>query len=104
MTFEVQTQTTPDVHDILAKVEIFRSLRREDLQEIASIAQQRTYPHGTVVVSAGDAGEEMVIIQAGAFEVFQINQKLGLERTLARLGPGQYFGEISLLSGGKRNA
>src|SRR5262245_9423140 len=96
--------TAPDILDVLAKVEIFRSLRREDLQEMARIAEKRTYKNGDTVVSMGDPGEEMFIVQAGAFEVFQLNQKLGLKRTLARLVPGQYFGEISLLSGAKRSA
>src|SRR5688500_16265044 len=104
MIAETQVPTTPGLLDVLAKVEIFRTLRREDLQEVAQIAKKRTYPDGETVVSMGDPGEEMFIIQSGPFQVFQINQKLGLERTLVRLLPGQYFGEISLLSGGKRTA
>jgi type II secretory ATPase GspE/PulE/Tfp pilus assembly ATPase PilB-like protein len=93
-----------DVLDILGQIEIFRTLRREDLQEIAAIAQKRTYTRDDKVVSMGDIGEEMFIILRGAFQVFQLNQKLGVERNLVRLLPGQYFGEISLLSGGKRTA
>lgn len=102
----VETPAAPptDVLDILAKIEIFRNLRREDLQEIAAVAEKRTYKAGDTVVSMGDAGEEMFIIVSGVFQAFQFNQKLGLERHLARLRAGSYFGEISLLSGGKRTA
>ncbi|MFO0969350.1 MAG: ATPase, T2SS/T4P/T4SS family [Gemmataceae bacterium] len=104
MSIETATAPTPDVLDILGKAEIFRSLRREDLHEIACIARKRRYQDKENVVTMGDAGEEMFFVQSGAFEVFQVNQKLGVERQLARLQPGQYFGEISLLSGGKRTA
>jgi len=96
--------TAPNLVDILANVEIFRTLRREDLQEIVQIAKKRTYAEGDIVVSMGDAGEEMFVVERGAFQAFQFNQKLGLERGLGRLLPGHYFGEISLLSGGKRTA
>jgi len=56
-----------------------------------------SYPGGSMVVRKGDHGEEMYFIARGLVEVLASNGD-----RLSTFGDGEYFGEISLLSAGKR--
>jgi CRP-like cAMP-binding protein len=59
-------------------------------------------PAGTVLFRQGDAGQEMFIIVAGAIRVTRVVG--AAERTLAVLGPGEFVGEMSILTGEPRTA
>jgi CRP-like cAMP-binding protein len=61
-----------------------------------------SYPAGTVLFREGDPGGEMFLIVAGAVRVTK--QAGGTERTLAVLGPGEFFGEMAILTGEDRSA
>jgi CRP/FNR family cyclic AMP-dependent transcriptional regulator len=59
-------------------------------------------PKGTVIFRQGDPGNEMFVIAAG-----RVRLTLGeaaLEKELTVLGPGEFFGELSLLSDAPRTA
>ena len=58
---------------------------------------------GQIVVQQGDTADRFYIITRGEVEVLR-ELPNGHDVVLARLGPGQYFGEIGLLHGGKRIA
>ncbi|MBP6632598.1 MAG: Crp/Fnr family transcriptional regulator [Kofleriaceae bacterium] len=59
-------------------------------------------PAGTVLFREGEAGEVMFVIQSGEVE---IHRRIGEhDRVLAVLGPGEFFGEMALLSGRPRSA
>ena len=59
-------------------------------------------PAGTVLFSEGDKGEEMFIIQSGKVK---ISKKIrGVEKTLATLEKGEFFGEMSILNDKPRSA
>lgn len=61
-----------------------------------------SYPAGTVLFREGDPGGEMFLIVTGAVRVTK--QAGGTERTLAVLGPGEFFGEMAILTGEDRSA
>lgn len=62
----------------------------------------KSYAARTVIFREGDAGSEMFIIVAGTVRV---SKQVGtLERTLARLGPGEFVGEMAILTGENRSA
>ena len=61
-----------------------------------------TLQPGEVLFRQGDPGDCAYFIQKGAVEVLRGNT--GEESVVARLGPGQYFGEMALLSSEPRNA
>lgn len=65
------------------------------------IAQQHFEP-GEEVFRQGDLGDRMYIIVNGNAEVVRVDD--GIERSLARLGPGEYFGEMALLKQSARGA
>ena len=62
----------------------------------------RTFPAGTVLFREGDPGSDMYIIQSGRV---QITRRVGAqEAVLAVLPAGEFFGEMSIISGRPRSA
>ncbi len=57
---------------------------------------------GELLFSEGDEGWEMFIVISGSVQVFLLRD--GLQIILANLGPGHFFGEMSLLEGETRSA
>ncbi len=49
-------------------------------------------------------GDELFLVLTGEVRILVTQRTLGVEKELARLGPGAYFGEVSLLTGGTRTA
>ena len=75
----------------------------EELELIAAHGTRRTFAKGSVVVSEGDEALAFYVIVSGAAKVFTITDE-GKEIVLRMLGPGDYFGELTLLDGGARSA
>ena len=62
----------------------------------------REVPRGTVLFREGDPGREMFVVQAGKV---QITKRVGdVEKLLATLGQGEFFGEMSILNNRPRTA
>ena len=62
----------------------------------------RDFPEGAVVFEEGDPGSRMYVIQSGEVRIMK---RVGTrDITLARLGPGEAFGEMALLEGQPRSA
>jgi CRP-like cAMP-binding protein len=60
------------------------------------------YPKGTVVFTDGEPGKQVFVLQSGRVE---ITKKVGdLETRLAVLGPGEFFGEMAIISNKPRSA
>jgi CRP-like cAMP-binding protein len=62
----------------------------------------KKYADGDVIFSQGDAPGEMYVIHDGMVAVSRLEQ--GTETTLATLGKGDFFGEMSLFDGKTRSA
>lgn len=59
-------------------------------------------PRGTVLFREGDPGKEMYVLQSGKVA---ISKKVrDVEKVLAILGPGEFFGEMAIISNKPRNA
>jgi NADH dehydrogenase len=67
----------------------------------AGAAHQRFEP-GEAVFRQGDLGDRVYIVLAGKAEV--VRQDAGGDVVLAQIGPGEFFGEMALLSSAPRNA
>src|SRR5712692_7570925 len=59
---------------------------------------KRHYMPGEIVIREGDIGHELFLVSEGEVKV----ERSGAE--VARLGPGEFFGELALMSGERRNA
>lgn len=62
----------------------------------------RGFADGDVIFEEGDEGSHLYVIQAGQVEICRQGQ--GGKRMLARLGPGEFFGEMSVVLGEPRTA
>jgi CRP/FNR family transcriptional regulator, cyclic AMP receptor protein len=86
------------VDDRLKQVPLFSECRRKDLSFISAIMRERSFPAGTALTTEGESGDEFMIIMDGTATV----RRNG--RRVSHLGPGDFFGEISLLDPGPRTA
>ena len=82
----------------LEEVNLLAGCSRRQLRAIARVSEVIEVPAGSVLARAGDPGEEFFLILDGHAHV-EVSA-----RKRSRLGPGQYFGEMSLLDGGPRSA
>jgi CRP-like cAMP-binding protein len=83
---------------MLAGVPIFEELSAKELKAIATAAKEVTHRQGAVLAREGDSGVGFFLILDG-----DVSVAVG-ERVVRRMGPGDFFGEISLLDGGPRTA
>lgn len=84
--------------DVLAQVPLFSGLPRRHLKKLAEHADEVSFREGERIVEDGEPGSSFYAILEGQAKVVRGS------RTLARLNPGEFFGEISLLDGGPRTA
>lgn len=87
-----------DVETRLAGVPMFSACSRRELAVIAKAAKEVSHKAGTVVAREGERGIGLFLILEGTARV-----TIG-GKTKAKLGPGEFFGEIALLDGGPRTA
>ena len=89
--------------NILMKCKIFRDLPKDALEAIARAAEYQVAPQHNMISREGDPAESLCIISSGRVRIFRRNEK-GREIDLAIQGPGEVFGEMSLLTGEPRSA
>lgn len=82
----------------LAAVPMFQRLSQRQLQRVARHVDEVQVPAGKVVAREGEIGRELLIVVEGEAEVRRGNT------TLARIAPGGFFGEMSLIDGKLRSA
>jgi CRP/FNR family cyclic AMP-dependent transcriptional regulator len=84
--------------DLIASVPLFQHCSKHDLQQIASAADEIDLPAGKLLTREGDRGREFFVLVDGTAEVRKDGE---LIRTL---GPGDFLGEIALISREPRTA
>ncbi|HUJ64410.1 MAG TPA: cyclic nucleotide-binding domain-containing protein [Acidimicrobiales bacterium] len=82
----------------LAQVKMFSSLNKKELAMVSRASDVITVKDGTDIVKEGTYGHDFYLILEGAATVRRNGRKV------AELGPGNYFGELSLLDNGPRSA
>ncbi len=82
----------------LRKVPLLAGLSKRELGHILRLGKEVEFLAGGLIVSVGDQGRDFYLLLTGKAEL-----KVPGGRT-ATLGPGDYFGEISVLDGGPRTA
>jgi len=82
---------------------LFHDLSVAEATVLGTFMERREHPSGEVIVRQGDVGSELVLIESGAAEV-RVAGASGQSTQLATLGPGDFFGEIALVTGGERSA
>jgi tetratricopeptide (TPR) repeat protein len=82
---------------------LFSSFEREALVEVIASTELRSYDEGDIIVTEGETGSSLFLIVGGTVKVFTRTED-GSNVPLAELGPGDFFGEVSLLTGKPRTA
>ncbi|MDH3707200.1 MAG: cyclic nucleotide-binding domain-containing protein [Acidimicrobiia bacterium] len=83
---------------LLRSVPLFESLSKRDLTQLARLVDEIHRDSGTAVTEQGEPGDEFFVVVEGEVEVRRGSKRIG------RLGPGEWFGEMSLLDDQPRSA
>lgn len=93
----------PAPDDILRRIPLFASLPDGELRAFAPLLREKRFARGSLILMQGDPGDALYLIAAGQVKVILIGED-GREVILSVLGPGAFFGEMSLLDDEPRSA
>jgi CRP/FNR family transcriptional regulator, cyclic AMP receptor protein len=92
------TGSKQERQELLEKVSMFSACNKKELAKLASVAQERRVPSGTVLTKEGESGDEFYVVAEGMAEASIKGHKVG------SIAAGSFFGELSLLDQGPRTA
>jgi small-conductance mechanosensitive channel/CRP-like cAMP-binding protein len=87
----------------LRNVDVLQVLEGPVLRRLAALAKGRLFSPGETIVRQGDDADELFIIERGTVAVL-LTKKGEQPSEVTRLGPGQFFGEMALVTGERRQA
>ncbi|MDX1469076.1 MAG: cyclic nucleotide-binding domain-containing protein [Acidimicrobiia bacterium] len=82
----------------LQRIPLFEDLDKKELQFLASLVTEVPVRPGTKLVKQGEIGLEAMIVEEGTADVIRDGNKVD------EIGPGDFFGEMSLIHHQPRNA
>jgi CRP-like cAMP-binding protein len=86
------------VVDMLEKCSLWSGLDTQDLKAIVKVSKQQKFQSGETIVKKGDEGTGFYLVLDGAVEIRSDG------KILSKLGPGQFFGEMSVVDTQPRSA
>lgn len=92
------TLTADDRAALIGACPLFRGLVPDDLAAVAAAAIEVDFPAERVIARQGEIGTGFFIVVSGRVRVVRDGT------AVAHLGPGEFFGELSILDGGPRVA
>lgn len=92
-----------EIQSALSKVRLFDGMATEGLDQIATITNRRELGNGNYVFREGEIGDKLYIVLQGKVRISRTVPGMG-EEALAILGPGEAFGEMSLIDDFPRSA
>jgi CRP/FNR family cyclic AMP-dependent transcriptional regulator len=84
--------------DLLKKVPLFSGCSKDELRQLASVADELDLREGSALTREGQPGREFFVLMDGTVDVTQGGASVG------QLGAGDWFGEIALLTKAARTA
>jgi hypothetical protein len=106
----------PDIDDALAALKeagpgmrtiqgsaLFNGLDREQLEEVIGGLRLTSVKPGEIIVAEGEPGGSLFLIASGRVRVYARSPS-GRQKLVRTMGQGDFFGEISLLTGSRRTA
>jgi CRP/FNR family cyclic AMP-dependent transcriptional regulator len=84
--------------ELIGACRLFRGLDARGLAAIEAVAIEVEFPAERVIARQGEIGTGFFVVVEGAARVVRDG------RVVATLGPGEFFGELSVLDGGPRVA
>jgi CRP-like cAMP-binding protein len=92
------TLTTDHRTALLAATPLFEGIDAQGLERIAARTVEVEFPTDRVIARQGDVGTGFFVISSGRVRVVRSGT------TIAELGPGEFFGELSVIDGRPRIA
>src|SRR5712692_2367972 len=91
------------VLDLLRSMDLFTDLQDSELNKIARLLKEHKFAENELIFAQGEPGDGLYIILQGRVRIASTDQ-LGRERVLAFYGPGEFFGDMAVLTGAPRSA
>ncbi|MCC7539737.1 MAG: cyclic nucleotide-binding domain-containing protein, partial [Deltaproteobacteria bacterium] len=88
----------------LRRIDFLAQLPESAVGLMAERARSLRFATGETVIRQGDPGETMYVVHAGELVVRVRDPETNAETEIAHLGPGDFFGEMSVLTGAPRRA
>lgn len=92
-----------DRQRVLLRSPLFQAFRPDELARLAERLVERRFGDGQTIFLRGDPGSSLMAVTAGRVRI-SVSSSEGREVLLAVVGPGDVFGEMSVLDGGPRSA
>lgn len=89
--------------ELFRKFALFAELDDREVASVAAVAKSRHYDRDEVVMHEDESGDVFCFIRSGKVKITMISPE-GKEIILSLLGPGDFFGEMSLLDNQPRSA
>jgi CRP-like cAMP-binding protein len=87
----------------LAENPLFRELSPDDLEKISGLMVKASYKAGDTIFLEHEPGDALYVVDSGKVRIW-VRDAEGNEVALSELEPGDFFGEMSVLDGGRRSA
>ena|SRR5690349_7367139 len=84
--------------ELLRSLPLFEACSADELKDVAAIADELWLQPGRALTREGAQGQEFVVLESGSADVYKHGEKV------AAIGPGDFVGEIALLTGRPRSA
>src|ERR671933_644894 len=91
------------VLELLRSMDLFGELGEGELSRIARLLKEHKVSENEVIFNQGDPGDGLYIVLQGRVRI-ATTDSFGRERVLAFYGPGEFFGDMAVLTGAPRSA
>jgi branched-chain amino acid transport system substrate-binding protein len=88
---------------LLKQVPLFSNLDQDQIEIIAETSERLQFAKGQTIIKQGESDNRLFIIADGVVSI-ELNQADGSKTELGRLGVGEFFGEMALMTGEPRTA
>jgi len=88
----------------LTQVAVFREMESDQIEKVAALMQETEYDEGEIIFNEKASGQHLFVVLSGVVEIFREIEGEERHVRLARLEPGEVFGELSLADGQPRSA
>jgi len=93
----------PSRENFLQHAPVLAGLDDEAIKYLSDLAREENFPAGAVIIGEGEPGNRMFFLSSGHVSVIKAHGS-AQPVTLAQFGPGQFFGEMSLVESVARSA
>jgi small-conductance mechanosensitive channel len=93
-----------DRSEIIRRIELFSHVPLEDIRQLAAESHERRFLAGDVIVEKDRPGDSMFVVVEGLLDVCTTAEATQERVKVVEIEPGQFFGEMSLLTGAPRAA